>query len=145
MIVFINIAKVVFSHRIYYYKNYFLKMTKKHIVKDYESLPDAIIKQVKATYPHGFAQSLIAYIDKEGKKVSALPFDAGDIYYLIRMTTHEAQQIIEADEDYDDEGNLRVNFNLKEQEIPEDTKQDILEEMNTEDSGLYKDYDRVEV
>lgn len=61
-------------------------------------------------YPRGFAQSLVSYINKDGKKVSALPFETEDIYYLVRMTIQEAKQIIEDDEDYDDDGVLRDDF-----------------------------------
>ena len=35
-----------------------------------------------------------------------MPFETEDYYYLIRMTRSEAQQIIEEDEDYDEDGNL---------------------------------------
>ena len=85
-------------------------MDKKRIVKDYDALPEEVIAQLKLEYPYGFAQNLISFTNKEGKKVSALPFETDDIYYLVRMTTSEAEQIIEDDEDYDDEGNLREDF-----------------------------------
>ncbi len=85
-------------------------MDKKRIVKDYEALPEEIVNQVKINYPNGFADHLVSYLNKEGKKVSALPFETEDIYYLIRMTIDEAEQIIADDEDYDDEGNLRDDF-----------------------------------
>lgn len=89
--------------------------SKKRIVKDYENLPEEIVIRLKAEYPYGFAQHLISYTNKEGKKVSALPYEAEDIYYLIRMTITEAREIIEADEDYDAEGNLRDDFSLGEE------------------------------
>ena len=85
-------------------------MDKKRIVKDYDALPEEVIAQLKLEYPYGFAQNLISFTNKEGKKVSALPFETEEIYYLVRMTTSEAEQIIEDDEDYDDEGNLREDF-----------------------------------
>jgi DNA-directed RNA polymerase subunit delta len=83
---------------------------KKRIVKDYENLPEEIINRIKMQYPHGFAQHLISYLNKEGKKVSALPFETEEVYYLVRMTVQEARQIIADDEDYDDDGNLREDF-----------------------------------
>jgi DNA-directed RNA polymerase subunit delta len=83
---------------------------KKRIVKDYENLPDDILTRIKLQYPHGFAQHLISYVNKEGKKVSALPFETEDIYYLVRMTIQEARQIIADDDDYDSDGNLREDF-----------------------------------
>lgn len=88
-------------------------MDKKRIVKDYEALPEEVISELKLEYPHGFAQNLISFTNKEGKRVSALPFETTDIYYLIRMTTNEAEQIIEDDDDYDDDGNLRDDFEVE--------------------------------
>ncbi|MEM9830076.1 MAG: hypothetical protein AAF944_05540 [Bacteroidota bacterium] len=85
-------------------------MDKKRIVKDYENLPEEIIERVKVEYPYGFEDNLITFVNREGKKVSALPFDTEEIYYLIRMTVMEARQIIEEDDDYDDDGTLRSDF-----------------------------------
>lgn len=84
--------------------------SKKRIVKDYDALPEDILNQVKLNYPYGFADNLVKYTNKEGKYVSALPFETDDIYYLIRMTLVEAEQIIEDDDDYDDDGNLKDEF-----------------------------------
>ncbi|WP_224999644.1 hypothetical protein [Cesiribacter sp. SM1] len=83
---------------------------KKRIIKDYDNLPEDIISRVKMEYPYGFANNLVTFTNKEGKRVSALPFETEDIYYLIRMTVQEARQIISDDDDYDDEGNLRDSF-----------------------------------
>lgn len=83
---------------------------KKRIVKDYENLPEDILNRIKMQYLHGFAQHLISYVNKDGKKVSALPFETEDIYYLVRMTVQEARQIIADDDDYDADGNLRGDF-----------------------------------
>lgn len=85
-------------------------MTKKRLVKDYDALPDDIVRLLKSKYPDGYATHLITYPDKEGKKVSALPFETEDAYYLIRMTISEAKRIVKEDEDYDDEGQLREDY-----------------------------------
>jgi DNA-directed RNA polymerase subunit delta len=106
-------------------------MDKKRIVKDYENLPEDVTNQVKMAYPAGFADHLVSFTNKEGKRVSALPFETKDIYYLIRMTITEAHHIIEDDEDYDDEGTLRDDFSLddtKEEEIVESSAEDEEEE-----------------
>lgn len=89
-------------------------MSKKRIVKDYENLPEEIVSRVKMEYPHGFANNLVSFTNKEGKKVSALPFETEEIYYLIRMTVKEARQIVNEDEDYDEEGNLRDDYSMDE-------------------------------
>ena len=100
-------------------------MSKKRIVKDYEALPEELIARIKLEYPYGFVQHLLSYTNREGQKVSALPFETEDVYYLIRMTVQEAHQIIEDDEDYDEEGTLREDFAMEgleadEEEEPED-------------------------
>jgi hypothetical protein len=80
--------------------------TKPRVVKDYEKLDDAIKEMIKLNYPFGFEDHLVTFNNAEGKRVSALPFETEEKYYLVRMTVAEAQAIIEDDEDYDDEGNL---------------------------------------
>jgi hypothetical protein len=84
--------------------------SKPRIVKDYEKLPEDILNRVKLQYPNGFVSHLVSYTNKEGKKVSALPFETDEVYYLIRMTAMEARQIIEDDDDYDEDGVLRDDF-----------------------------------
>lgn len=85
------------------------KKEKIRVIKDFEKLDKEIQEQIKLVYPSGFSQNLITFTNKEGKLVSALPFETDDKYYLIRMTNVQAQQIIMEDEDYDDEGLLKVD------------------------------------
>lgn len=85
-------------------------LTKKRVVKDYDALPEEIIRQVKIAYPTGFASYLLQYTNQEGKKVSALPFETDEVYYLIRMTVQEAKRLVREDDDYDEEGVLREDF-----------------------------------
>ncbi|MGB3589533.1 MAG: hypothetical protein WBA23_23505 [Tunicatimonas sp.] len=99
-------------------------MDKKRIVKDYELLPEEIIERVKAEYPYGFEDNLITFTNREGKKVSALPFETEKIYYLIRMTVLEARQIIEDDDDYDEDGTLRSDFSTDDEFDEEDSDDD---------------------
>ena len=80
---------------------------KVRVIKDYEKLDPEIQEQIKLVYPNGFSHYLISFTNKEGKLVSALPFETDDKYYLVRMTHKEAKQIIDEDEDYDDDGNLK--------------------------------------
>ncbi len=83
-----------------------MQTAKPRVVKDYDKLDDAVVEAIKLEYPFGFEDNLITFTNAEGKKVSALPFEAEDKYYLVRMTVEEAQAIIEDDDDYDDDGNL---------------------------------------
>jgi len=75
--------------------------------KDVDKLDEKIREQIKLTYPSGFSRQLITFTNKDGLKVSALPFEAEDKYYLVRMTIQKATDIIDKDDDYDDEGFLK--------------------------------------
>ena len=118
------------------------KVAKKRIVKDYDKLPKETIVQVKMEYPNGFAHKLIMYTTPKGDKVSALPFETDDIYYLIRMTVQEARQIIRDDEDYDEDGKLREDFNLEELDIVGLAKEEEISSTNDDDDDE-DDYIRV--
>lgn len=83
-----------------------MAVSKPRVVKDYDKLDTDVKEMIKLHYPYGFEENLISFVNAEGKKVSALPFETEDRYYLVRMTVAEAQMIIEDDEDYDDDGNL---------------------------------------
>lgn len=80
---------------------------KPRVIKDYEKLDEHIQEQIKLVYPDGFSHQLVSFVNREGKKVSALPFETDEKYYLVRMTVQEAREIIEDDDDYDEEGTLK--------------------------------------
>ena len=84
-----------------------MEQSKPRIIKDYEKLDPNIQEQIKLVYPYGFSHHLISFTNKEGKRVSALPFETDEKYYLIRMTVREAEILIEQDDDYDYDGSLK--------------------------------------
>lgn len=79
---------------------------KKRVIVDYEKLSDELIEQIKLVYPTGFIQHLMKITNSKGEKVSALRFETFETVYLIRMSNEMAEQLIEDDDDYDDDGNL---------------------------------------
>jgi hypothetical protein len=81
--------------------------SKPKVIKDYDKLDEALVQQVKLAYPKGFRKHIIKFTDPKGNKVSALPFETEDKYYLIRMTLGQAKRIIEEDDDYDIDGILK--------------------------------------
>lgn len=83
---------------------------KPRVIKDFDKLDPAIQEQIKLTYPRGFSKHLIQFTNREGSKVSALPFETDEKYYLVRMTVTEARKIILRDDDYDEEGKLRADI-----------------------------------
>ena len=76
-------------------------------IKDYDKLDPEIQEKIKLEYPNGYSENLIYFNNKDGKRVSALPFETEDRYYLVRMTVYEAEKIIEDDDDYDSTGSLK--------------------------------------
>ena len=79
---------------------------KLRVVTDYEKLPENLIEQIKLEYPWGFSKHLITFKNKEGKMIKGLRFETDERIYLLRMTVAEAENIIEEDDDYDEDGNL---------------------------------------
>ena len=55
---------------------------------------------------------MISFTNRDGNKVSALPFETEDMYFLVRMTIQQALDIIEEDDDYDEDGMLRDDIKL---------------------------------
>jgi len=84
-----------------------METNKARVVVDYEKLSDELVEQIKLVYPYGFSQHLVSFVNRQGEKKSALRFETFEKIYLIRMTSQMAEQIIEDDADYDDEGNLK--------------------------------------
>lgn len=112
----------IFQTQIDHYCDIEMSTGKPRVVKDYEKLDTQIQEQIKLEYPFGFEDNLIKFTNAEGKRVSALPFEAEDKYYLVRMTVEEAQAIIEDDDDYDEDGNLT-----------DEAREDIEERLDEED------------
>lgn len=83
------------------------KSSKPRVARLYENLTTEVQEKIKLAYPAGFSQNLISFTNKEGKVVTALPFETDDENLLIKMSVREAERIIEDDDDYDDLGNLR--------------------------------------
>ena len=101
--------------------------SKPRMLKAFEALDQEIQEQIKLAYPEGFEDHLIKFVNKDGLYQSGLPFETEDKYYLVKMTREEASTIIEEDEDYDDDGNLK-----------EDIKEEY-EEKHSEEEDLDED------
>lgn len=84
-----------------------MAVSKPRVIKDFEKLESKIQEQIKLVHPEGFSQHLITFTNKDGMLVSALPFETDEKYYLVRMTTQQAEDIISDDDDYDDDGTLK--------------------------------------
>jgi len=72
-------------------------------------------------------------IQEQSKRVSALPFETEEKHYLVRMTIEEAQQIIEDDDDYDGDGNLKDEIKEEYEDKHEDGSDPFDEDDNIEE------------
>ena len=79
------------------------KVSKPRLVKDYDKLPKEVIAAIKAEYPNGFSHKLINYTTPKGEKVLALPYDAEDMAYLVRVTIMESKNIVRGEDEDDDD------------------------------------------
>lgn len=81
--------------------------SKPRVIKDYNKLDKDLQQQIKLIYADGFADNLIHFFDKNGLKITVLPFETEDKYYMLRMTENEAVALVDEDDDYDDDGFLK--------------------------------------
>lgn len=84
-----------------------MAVNKPRVIKDYNKLDKELQQQIKLVYADGFADNLIHFFDKNGIKITVLPFETEDKYYMLRMTENEAVQIVDDDEDFDEDGFLK--------------------------------------
>ncbi len=81
--------------------------TKPKVIKNYNKLDKDLQQQIKLIYADGFADNLIHFFDKNGLKITVLPFETEDKYYMLRMTENEAIALVDDDDDFDDDGFLK--------------------------------------
>jgi len=113
-------------------------VNKPRIIKDYNKLEKALQEQIKLVYADGFADRLIHFFDKDGIKVSALPFETENSYYMLRMTKNEAIRIVDEDDDFDDDGSLKREVKQDYEDKYADLEHiadQILEEEDVNDDG----------
>lgn len=72
-------------------------LNKKRVIKDFDKLDKEFQNLVRRTATKGYRKSLISFYDKDGKRVTAFPFETEDTYYLLRIAP-----IVSAKNDSDD-------------------------------------------
>lgn len=103
-------------------------MSKPKVITVFEKLDDDIKQQIKLHYPQGFEKHLISFKNHKKHLISALPYETIDKHYLVKMTRESAQQLIIADEDYNENGMLII---AKKEEYEKKFKK-FLEEMEAQ-------------
>ncbi len=109
-------------------------MDKPRTVVDYERLSDEIVEQIKLTYPYGYDKHLITFVNRDGENKKALRFETEEKIYLVRMTVLEARQIIEDDDDYDEDGNLKDDVREEYEDKYSDDDEEDLDEIADPDT-----------
>lgn len=104
-------------------------MSKPKVIKDYEKLAEEVKEQIKLVYPMGYLKHLVTFTNRDGEKRKGLPFETEDYYYLIRMSEAKAEAIVEEDQDYDNDGNLKATAKSKYEDKYED--EDFLNDLNS--------------
>ena len=93
-----------------------MESNKLRVIQHYDKLSEELKEQVKLVYPEGFSDYLIQFTNSKGENVTALRFETDEKVYLLKMSEMMAMRIMEEDDDFDDD------FNLK-----SDVKEDLLE------------------
>jgi hypothetical protein len=84
-------------------------MSKPRVIKEFDKLDEAIKQAVFQHYPYGFDRHIITFKNHKNQLVSALPFETENRYYMIKMTRAEANEIVQA---WDDDENDDMDDNL---------------------------------
>ena len=86
-----------------------MESQKLRVIQDYDKLNTDIQEQIKLVYPEGYADHLITFTNAKREKVSALPFETFEKIYMVRMTAAKAEKLVDEDDDFDDDGNLKTS------------------------------------
>lgn len=84
-----------------------METTKPKVIIDFHKLDRNLQEQVKLVYPDGFIDYLVYFKNAKGNEISALRFETADKVYMLRMSAQIAFQILEDDDDYNDDHNLK--------------------------------------
>lgn len=116
-----------------------MAINKPRVIKDYNKLDKELQQQIKLLYADGFADHLIHFFDKDGIKVTVLPFETDDRYYMLRMTENEAVAIVEDDDDFDEDGFLKSE--VKQEYEDKFAEMDNIADTDDDDDSYDDDFD----
>ena len=66
---------------------------------DYKNVPDEVLQQLSAKYPHGFGKDVITFSNAKGELVTAVPLELNDTAYLVKVSTQLQKMVDNYDED----------------------------------------------
>ncbi len=86
---------------------------KKRIIVDYKTLPENMLERLALQYPDGFKDNLITYTNSKGDKISAVPVETEETYYLVKVSIQLKEMVRDVDvEDIDPEEDLGDEFSF---------------------------------
>lgn len=88
-------------------------MSKPRVITEFEKLDESILLRIKLEFPLGYEKHLIRFKNHKKALISALPYETEDRHYLIKMTREKANSIIQADEDFNENGILKEKSKVK--------------------------------
>jgi hypothetical protein len=69
------------------------KHQKKRVFQEFDSLDQGLKDRIKNKYPYGFENALLSYINVNGDKVTFLPFETEDTFYMLRVSEIHAKKV----------------------------------------------------
>lgn len=88
-------------------------MEKKRVIVDYRSLPDNMLERLAVQYPEGFDEFIIKYTNSRGDRVSAIPVETEDTYYLVKMSVQLRRMVDDVDIEEVDPEDLGDEFSME--------------------------------
>ena len=87
-------------------------MDKKRVIVDYKSLPENMLERLAVQYPEGFDDCIIKYTNSRGDRVSAVPVETEDTYYLVKMSVQLRRMVDDVDIEEIDPEDLGDEFSM---------------------------------
>lgn len=110
-------------------------MSKKRVVKDFDKLPEDIQLRIRKEFPAGFAHKLVTYSGPKGERISALPFETDDTYYLVRWSIQEYKPLPAKDDDLDEVFTSREEMTYDDSDVPA-VADDDSDDYSSDDYGM---------
>ncbi len=87
-------------------------MNKKRVIVDYKSLPENMLERLAVQYPEGFDDYIIKYTNSRGDRVSAVPVETEDTYYLVKVSVQLRKMVDDVDIEEVDPEDLGDEFSM---------------------------------
>lgn len=85
---------------------------KKRVIVDYKTLPENMLERIAVQYPDGFDKNIIRYTNAKGDRVSAVPVETEDTYYLVKVSVRLREMVEDLDIEEIDPEDLGEEFSM---------------------------------